>query len=232
MLYVVATPIGNLEDISLRAIRVLGQVEVLVCEDTRRTRILFERHGIGSPKKIISYREDNERTALPGILKLLDEGKDIVLVTDAGYPGISDPGYRLISESVERGIDIEIIPGAGAVTMSLLKSGLPSDSFTFKGFAPKKPGALKKFLELDAELPHTLIFFESPQRVGKFLSFALEVLGDRKAAVCMELTKKFERVSRGYLSDLAEEFREKVVKGEVTVVVSGKNKKFMRERGD
>lgn len=219
MLYIVATPIGNLEDITLRALRVLGEVDVLACEDTRRTRKLYERHGIRSPGKIISYREDNEKNAVNGIIKLLEEGKNVAVCSDAGYPGISDPGYRLISAAIEKGIEIQIIPGAGAVELALLYSGLPTNSFTFRGFPPKKRGQLLKFLEKDRESEYTLIYYESPYRLEKFLVAALEIFGDRRAAVCIEMTKKFERISRGNLSGLVEEFEGKEVKGEVCVVV-------------
>jgi len=224
-LYVIATPIGNLEDITLRAIRILGEIDVLACEDTRRTRILFERHKIPPPKKVISYREENEKTACLGILKLLEEGKKVGLVSDAGYPCLSDPGYRVISEAIKRGINIEVIPGAGAIETALISSGLPTNSFTFFGFPPRKEGQLKHFLEYVRDYTHTLVFFESPRRVGKFLTTALEILGDREAAVCVELTKMFERTTRGYLSELAKEFGEKKIKGEVTVVIAGKGKK-------
>jgi 16S rRNA (cytidine1402-2'-O)-methyltransferase len=229
-LYVIATPIGNLEDITLRALRILGEIDVLACEDTRRTRILFERHKIKSPDRIISYREQNEKTAGPGIIKLLEEGRSVGLVSDAGFPGLSDPGYRLISEAVERGIKVEVIPGAGAIETALLTSGLPSDSYTFLGFPPRKPGALRRFLETERDQAHTLLIYESPLRTEKLLEAALEVLGDRKAAVCIELTKMFEEIRRGYLKDLIEEFRDKKIKGEVTVVIAGNNKKFVREQ--
>lgn len=229
-LFVIATPIGNLEDISHRAIRVLGEIDVLACEDTRRTRILLDRYGIKAASKIISHREQNEKVSAPGIIKLLEEGKTVGLVSDAGYPGLSDPGYRLISEAIEKGIRVEVIPGAGAIEVALLSSGLPSDSFVFLGFPPRKPGQLRRFFEEETESSHTLVIYESPMRTGKLLAAALEVLGDRKAAVCMELTKMFEETKRGYLSELAEEFKEKKIKGEVTVVIAGNNPKFRRDR--
>jgi 16S rRNA (cytidine1402-2'-O)-methyltransferase len=229
-LFVIATPIGNLEDISHRAIRVLGEIDVLACEDTRRTRILLDRYEIKAPSKIISHREQNEKISGPGIIKLLEEGKTVGLVSDAGYPGLSDPGYRLISEAIERGIRVEVIPGAGAIEVALLSSGLPSDSFVFLGFPPRKPGQLRRFFENERESPHTLVLYESPMRTGKLLGAALEVLGDRKAAVCIELTKMFEETKRGFLSELAEEFKEKKIKGEVTVVIAGNNPKFSRDR--
>jgi 16S rRNA (cytidine1402-2'-O)-methyltransferase len=228
MLYVIATPIGNLEDITYRAVRVLGEVDVLAAEDTRRTRILFEKFNIPSPKKIISYREQNEKTAGDGLLKLLMEGKSVALCSDAGYPGLSDPGYRLISAAIEKGIEVVVIPGAGAISTSILSSGLPSDSFTFKGFPPKKSGARTRWLEMDRDLPHTLVIFESPMRVVKLLDSALEVLGDRKSSVCIELTKKFEEIHRGFISELAENLRDVKIKGEVTIVIAGNNPKFLK----
>jgi 16S rRNA (cytidine1402-2'-O)-methyltransferase len=227
-LYVVATPIGNMDDVTLRALRVLGEVDVLVCEDTRRTPRLLERHNVPRPAKLISHHEHNEARAASGILGLLEQGRDVALCTNAGYPGISDPGYRLVSGARERGIPVEVLPGAGAVEAALLASGLPSSSYIFKGFPPKKPGKRRNFLGADADVPHTLVLFESPFRLGKLLADAHEVFGDRLAAVCVELTKKFERVHRGYLSDLAEEFKEVKIKGEVVVVVAGNNPKFTR----
>ncbi len=228
MLYIVATPIGNLEDITYRAVRILGEVDVLAAEDTRRTRILFEKHNIPSPKKVISYREQNEKSAGNRLLKLMEDGKTVALCSDAGYPGLSDPGYRLINAAYERGIKVTVIPGAGAISTALVSSGLPSDSFTHKGFPPKKPGPRRRWLEMDRDLPHTLVIFESPMRVIKLLESALEVLGDRKAAVCVELTKMFEKVHRGYMTDLVDELRDVRIKGEVTIVIAGNNPKFIR----
>jgi len=226
-LVVIATPIGNLEDITYRAVRVLGELDALGCEDTRRTRIIFEKHGITSPRTIFSYREANEAQAEARTLGMLKQGLTVGICSDAGYPGISDAGYRLISRAIEEGIQVEVIPGAGATEPALLYSGLPTSSFTFKGFPPRKPGARRRFLEQEKDLPHTLVFYESPFRVSKLLADALEVYGDRKAAVCIELTKKFERIHRGTLGRLCEEFRDRQIKGEVTVVIAGNNPKFM-----
>lgn len=232
-LFVIATPIGNLEDVTHRAIRVLGQVQAVACEDTRRTRILFSRYGIHAPRTLLSYREATEGHGGNRILGLLGEGVDVGLVSDAGYPGISDAGYRIISTAIEAGYKIEVLPGAGAVTPALLSSGLPTSSFTFKGFPPRKPGPLRRFLEMERDLPHTLVFYESPMRVAKFLAAVQEVLGDRRAAVCIELTKKFERTLRGFAGELAAQLAGRDLKGEVTVVVAGANPKFSRtEAGD
>ncbi len=227
-LYVIATPIGNLEDISFRAVRVLGEVEALACEDTRFTRRIFERHAIRSPRTLLSYHEHNEQHAGQRILGLLESGVSVALCTDGGYPGISDPGYRIIAECRERGFRVDVIPGPSAVSVALVASGLSTSSFTFKGFPPRKPGPLKSFLETERDLPHTLVFFESPFRVAKLLAAARTVYGNRLGAVCIEMTKKFEEIHRGYLDELIEKFQAKQPKGEVTVVIAGNNPKFAR----
>jgi 16S rRNA (cytidine1402-2'-O)-methyltransferase len=227
-LYVIATPIGNLEDVTYRAVRALREIDALACEDTRRTRILLERYDIPRPGILFSYHEHNEERAAQRVLGLLGEGRAVGLVTNAGYPGVSDPGYRAISQAAARGFRVEVLPGAGAAEPALVLSGLPGASFTFKGFAPRTRGRRRSFLAMEKDLPHTLIFFESPRRLAAFLDDALDALGDRRAAVCIEITKMFEQVERGYLSELAERFREAELKGEVTVVIAGGNPKFMR----
>jgi 16S rRNA (cytidine1402-2'-O)-methyltransferase len=228
-LYIISTPIGNLDDITYRAVELLGAVDALACEDTRHTRKIFSRYKIALPGVFFSYHEHNEAAAGQKILKLLKEGKKVALCTDAGTPGISDPGYRIISEALGEGCHIDIIPGASAVTSAILASGLPTSSFTFKGFPPRKKGARKKFLEMETDAPHTLVFFESPFRVGVLLADALEILGNRLAAVCVDLTKMYEKVSRGYLEDLAQTFDNKQTKGEVTVIIAGNNPKFIKK---
>jgi len=227
-LWVIATPIGNLEDTTFRAIRMLKEADALACEDTRRTRILLQHYEIPRPRILLSYGVHNEERACRKILSLLDQGLSVALASDAGSPSISDPGYYLISHALEAGHEIQVIPGADAPTTALIVSGLPASSYTFKGFPPKKPGRLRRFLEMERAQPHSIIVFESPFRVFKLLTAAHEVLGDRKAAVCIELTKKFEEVHRGYLAELAEKFRDRKVKGEVTVVVAGNNPKMLR----
>jgi 16S rRNA (cytidine1402-2'-O)-methyltransferase len=224
-LYVIATPIGNLGDITYRAVRVLGQVDALACEDTRRTRTLYAAYAVPSPRTVLSYREQNEAHAGSRILGLLEQGLAVGLCSDAGYPGISDAGYRIITAVIEKGFRVEVIPGAGAVEVAVLASGLPTSSFTFKGFPPRKPGPRRRFLAMETHTPHTLVFYDSPFRFAVLLRDSLEVLGDRQAAVCIELTKKFEKVHRGSLSRLLEEFEGKTVKGEVTVVVAGSGRK-------
>ena len=226
-LVIIATPIGNLEDITLRAMRALGELNALACEDTRHTRILFEAHKIASPRIIFSYREKNESQAESKIIGLLKEGLSVGVCSDAGYPGISDAGYRLISRAVQEGFEIEVIPGAGAVEPALLSSGLPTSSFTFKGFPPRKPGVRRRFLAQDKDQPHTLVFYESPFRVAALLEDAREVYGDRRAAICVELTKKFEKVHRGTLSELHAQFKDTAIRGEVTVVIAGNHPKFL-----
>jgi 16S rRNA (cytidine1402-2'-O)-methyltransferase len=228
-LYVISTPIGNMDDITYRAVKILGAVDALACEDTRHTRKIFSRYEIPLPNVFFSYHEHNEAAAGQKILNLLNEGKKVALCSDAGTPGISDPGYRIISEAVNNGYQIDIIPGASAVTSALLASGLPTSSFTFKGFPPRKKGPRKKFLEMEKEAPHTLIFFESPYRVGILLADAFEILGNRMAAVCMDLTKMYEKVCKGYLEDLVKTFANKETKGEVTVIIAGNNPKFTKK---
>ena len=228
MLHVVATPVGNLGDLTPRARDAFTSADVIACEDTRRTWALLSAHHITRPK-MISYRQGREESAGQQILKELEAGREVVLCSDGGYPGISDPGYRLVRQVIDAGIPFDVLPGACAVDLALVYSGLPTSSFTFKGFPPRKPGALHRFFEEEKESAHTLIVYESPFRVGHTLKAALEVLGNRQAAVCIELTKQFERVSRGWLADLAAEFDGKPVKGEVALVVAGSNPKFARD---
>jgi len=227
-LYIVSTPIGNLDDISYRAVKILGSVDVLACEDTRQTRKIYSRYEIPFPKIFFPYHEHNEASAGKKILNYLKEGKQVALCTDAGTPGVSDPGYRVISEALASGFNVDIIPGPTAVTSAILSSGLSTSSFTFKGFPPRKPGQRKRFLEMEKDLPHTLVFYESPHRVHPLLKDALEVLGNRLAAVCIDLTKLFAETKKGYLDELTAHFEEKEIKGEVTVVISGNNPKFSK----
>jgi 16S rRNA (cytidine1402-2'-O)-methyltransferase len=220
VLYLVATPIGNLEDVSLRALRVLASVEALACEDTRRTRVLLTRHGIRTPPTLFSLHEHNENRALQRVIGLLEQGIDVALCSDAGQPLISDPGFPTVREVVSRGHSVEVVPGPSAVIAALAVSGLPVSTFTFKGFPPRKAGVRRRFLEQERESIHTLVFFESPRRVGVLLAEALEVYGDRAACICVELTKKFEEVRRGSLAELLEQVGTRPLKGEVTVVVA------------
>ena len=220
VLYFVSTPIGNLGDITLRALETLKLVDIVVSEDTRKTGFLLHHFEIKKPQ--IAFNEYNERKQLPKLVAALQEGKKIALVTDAGTPCISDPGYILVQAALEQGFPFTAIPGPSAVTMSLLLSGLPSHSFTFRGFSPRKSGPRKRFLAVDAEAPHTLIYYESPYRLAAFLADALAVFGDRNAAVCNDLTKLFEQVERAPLSALVETYQTCEPKGEYTVVIEGK----------
>ena len=229
MLHVVATPIGNLADLSPRALDALRGAAAIACEDTRRTWQLLTHFEIPRPAEMFSYRQGNEERVTEKVLSLLAEGKDVALCSDGGYPGISDPGYRLIRACAKASIPYDVVPGASAVEVALLMSGLSTSSFTFRGFPPRGPGALRNWFAEDADKEHTLICYESPFRVGATLEAALDALGDREAAVCIELTKMHERVSRGYLSDLVSEFRDAKVKGEVALVIAGSNPKFARK---
>ena len=220
-LILIATPIGNLGDASERLRQTLPTLDILCCEDTRHTGSLVTLLGIERPKLYVANHEHNERALAARIVEWLNEGKRVGLCSDAGYPLVSDPGYPAVVAALEAGHELEVIPGPSAVTVALLLSGLPPSSYTFKGFAPRKPGHRRAFLEEDAQSRHTLIFYESPFRIGKLLQEALEVYGDRRAAVCLELTKQFQRVKRGTLSELAPQFDEKA-KGEAVVVIEGR----------
>jgi 16S rRNA (cytidine1402-2'-O)-methyltransferase len=227
MLHVVATPIGNLGDLSPRALEVLKGAAMIACEDTRRTWQLLSHFGVPRPE-MLSYRQGNEERLTERIVAAVKGGAEVALCSDGGYPGISDPGYRLIRACAKENVPYDVIPGASAVNVALLMSGLSTSSFTFRGFPPRGPGALRNWFAEDRDKEHTVVCYESPFRVGATLEAALDALGDREAAVCIELTKMHERVSRGYLSDLAAEFRDAKVKGEVALVIAGCNPKFAR----
>jgi len=220
LLYLVATPIGNLGDITLRALEVLRLVDLIASEDTRKTSILLHHYDIHKPQK--SYHAFNEKKVVPKLIEQLLKGQSIAVVTSAGMPGISDPGYSLVHAAIENGIPVTAIPGPSALVMALVLSGLPAHSFTYKGFSPRKSGARRRFLEEDAESPHTLVFYESPYRLQAFLGDVMAILGDRRVAVANDLTKKFEEVLRGKLSEILEIVKEKPPRGEYTVVIEGK----------
>jgi 16S rRNA (cytidine1402-2'-O)-methyltransferase len=219
-LYLVATPIGNLGDITLRALETLRQVDFVASEDTRHTGVLLKHFEISKPQ--IAFHEHNERQATPRIIQLLEEGKSVAVVTSAGTPGISDPGFVLVREAVNAGLGVTAIPGPAAFVMALVLSGLPVHSFTFRGFPPHKPGQRRHFLEADKDSPYTLIYYESPFRLHKLLQDALEVFGDRPAAVAKELTKLYESVRRGNLSELLANLEENP-KGEYVLLIGGRN---------
>ena len=227
MLHVIATPIGNLGDLSPRAVEAFRSAKLIACEDTRRTWQLLAHFEIPRPE-MVSYRQGNEERFTGRIVASVKAGDEVALCSDGGYPGISDPGYRLIRTCAHEGLPYDVIPGASAVNVALLMSGLSTSSFTFRGFPPRGPGALRNWFAEDADKDHTLVCFESPFRIAATLAAALDVFGDREAAVCIELTKLHERVSRGYLSDLVAQFRDAQVKGEVALVIAGANPKFRR----
>ncbi len=220
MLYLVATPIGNLGDITMRALEILRAVDLIASEDTRKTSILLNHYDIHKPQK--SYHAFNEKKVVPKLIEKLLEGESIAVVTNAGTPAISDPGYSLVRAAIDNDIPVTAIPGPAAVIMALTLSGLPAHSFTFKGFPPRKSGARQRFIAEDRESAHTQIFYESPYRIQAFLEDALAVLGDREAVVANDLTKKFESLYRGKLSDLIEIFKAEQPRGEYTVVIEGK----------
>jgi 16S rRNA (cytidine1402-2'-O)-methyltransferase len=219
MLFLIATPIGNLGDITLRAVETLRSVDVVASEDTRKTGLLLKHLGI--EKRQIAFHEHNEQRAGAQIIAMLEEGQSVAVVTDGGTPGISDPGYTLVRRAIDAGLPVTMIPGAAAFVMGLVLSGLPVHSFTFRGFPPRKPGPRKRFLAVDKDSPHTLIFYESPYRVLPLLRDALAVYGDRYAALARELTKLHETVSRGTLSSLIRLLETKEPRGEYVVVIAG-----------
>jgi len=219
MLYLVATPIGNLGDITLRALEVLRAVDYVASEDTRKTGLLLKHFEIKKPQ--IAFHEHNEDKAGQRITALLQQGLSVAVVSNAGTPGVSDPGYTLIRRAVELDLPVTMIPGPSALIMAVVLSGLPSHAFTFRGFPPRKSGKRRSFLAIDRESPHTLVFYESPYRLREFLVDALAVYGDRPAAVANELTKLFESVRRGTLSALIAQAEESEPRGEYVVVISG-----------
>jgi len=219
ILYIVSTPIGNLEDVTLRALRVLREVDLIAAEDTRRTRQLLSHYGIHKP--LLSYHEHNRRMREESLLEELRGGRNIALVTDAGTPGISDPGEHLVRRAVQESIPLVPIPGPSALVAALSVSGLPTESFIFYGFLPSKLPARQKFLLSLKDRPETLIFYESPKRLRSFLEDAFRILGDRQVMVAREMTKVYEEVYRGMASEVLRELGEEEIKGEVTIVLEG-----------
>ncbi len=225
MLYLVATPIGNLNDITLRALDTLREVDIIASEDTRKTGLLLKHFAISKPQ--IAFHEHNEQQAGERIEGLLRAGKSVAVVTNAGTPGISDPGFTLVRRAINAGVGVTMIPGAAAFVMALVLSGLPVHSFTFRGFPPRKTVGRCKFLEIDKSTPHTLIFYESPYRIEALLTDALTVYGDREAALANDLTKLFEKVERSTLSTLLATVKGKTLKGEFILVVAGASKQAL-----
>ena len=218
-LYIVSTPIGNLKDITLRALETLKEADLILAEDTRRTYILLNHYEIRN-KKLISYNDYNKEKVIPKIIEELKNNKKIALVSDSGTPGISDPGFRLIRESIKSNIPIIPIPGATASIAALVSSGFATDSFVFYGFIPKKEKAKKDFFE---RLPsNTVIFYESPYRLIKTLKMLAEIIPEREICVGRELTKKFEEFIRGSADEVYENLKDRNIKGEITIIINKK----------
>ncbi|MHB1296669.1 MAG: 16S rRNA (cytidine(1402)-2'-O)-methyltransferase [Anaerolineae bacterium] len=230
MLYLVATPIGNLGDITLRALETLKAVDLIASEDTRKTGRLLQHFEIKKPQ--IPFQEHNEERAGQRILALLRDDKSVALVTNAGTPGISDPGYSLVRLALREGFEVTMIPGATAFVMALVLSGLPVHSFTFRGFTPRKATARKRFFGADAASPYTLIYYESPYRLLTALEDALEVFGDRPCALANDLTKLFEQVWRGSLSEVRAALEGQTLKGEYVLVIGGAESRPAEEPAD
>ena len=216
-LYIVSTPLGNLEDITLRALRILKEVDLIACEDTRVTRKLLTHYQISKP--LVSYFQQNQLFRIPYLIEKLKEGKNIALVSDAGTPGISDPGFFLIKEAIKQKIKIVPIPGASAVITALVVSGLPTDDFIFIGFLPRKKSKISKELVKLSELKKTIIFYESPYRIKKTLEIIKEILPEARVVLARELTKKFEEVLRGKPEDLLKQIENRKLKGEIIVTL-------------
>jgi 16S rRNA (cytidine1402-2'-O)-methyltransferase len=217
-LYIVPTPIGNLEDITLRALRILREVRLIAAEDTRTTRKLLDRYEITTP--LTAYHEHNKLTKLDAIIGALTAG-DVALVSDAGTPGISDPGYELIHEAIARQVTVVSLPGPSAVVAALVASGLPTDSYLYLGFLPRKAKALRDALSALAAEPRTVVVYESPNRLTDTLAAIIEVLGDRPVAVARELTKIHEEIQRGLASEVLAHYQANEPRGEITLVIGG-----------
>lgn len=218
-LYIVATPIGNLEDITLRALRILKEVHVIACEDTRRTRILLDHYGI--EKALISFFEHNEVRRISDLLGRLEHGDSVAVVSDAGTPTISDPAFKLVREAAEKGFTVVTVPGVSAAIAALAVSGLPTDAFVFEGFLPQKKGRQTAWKRLALE-DRTIILYESPHRIEKTLAEIAAALGDRPVVVARELTKKFEEVLRGSATAMMSHFKTHTPRGEFVILVAGK----------
>jgi len=218
-LFVCATPIGNLQDVTLRLLQTLAEVEVIAAEDTRRTRKLLTHHGVQA--RLISYHEVNEVARTPELVDLLRRGQRVALVTDAGMPAVSDPGWRLIRAAIDGGVPVEVVPGPSAVLAALVASGLPTARFAFEGFLPRRAGDRQRRLSSIAADDRTLVFFEAPDRLAGTLEDLATAFGPRRAAVARELTKVHEEVLRATLPELAADVASDVVRGEVAIVVEG-----------
>jgi len=222
ILYLVATPIGNLQDITQRALETLGRVRAIAAEDTRRTRRMLARLGVDA--SVVSLFEHNERARIPGLVRRLEAGESIAVVTDAGSPGVADPGFRLVRAAIEAGVRVESIPGPSAVIAALQVSGLPTDAFTFVGFLPVRPGARRRRLEELKERRETIVAFESPHRIDATLADLEELWGDRPVALARELTKQFEEVLRGSARQVRERLTAGRRRGEMVLVLGGRGR--------
>lgn len=219
-LHIVSTPIGNLKDITLRAIETLNEVDFILCEDTRVTSVLIKQYNI--IKQLISFNAVSETKKIPMIIERLRNGQSYALVSDSGTPAISDPGIRLVSEAIKNGIEVISVPGATALIAALTISGLPTDSFVFEGFLPQKKGRQKKLDELTNE-ERTIVLYESSHRIDKLIDELVEYFPERYVVVCRELTKKFEETWRGYPPELKEKLNEKTIKGEFVIIIANKS---------
>ena len=219
-LYIVSTPIGNLKDITLRAIEILKEVDFIICEDTRVTSVLLKNYDI--KKELVSMNARTESKKIPGLIERINKGENCALVSDAGTPSVSDPGVRLISTAIKNDIKVVPVPGASAFITALSISGLPTDSFVFEGFLPQKKGRNKKLKQLSEE-ERTIIIYESPYRIEKLLKELHEFMPERFVVLCRELTKKFEEVRRGSPKELLETFNKSVNKGEFVIIIAPKN---------
>ncbi len=221
-LYIISTPIGNIRDITLRALDILGEVALIAAEDTRVSRKLLSHYGISA--RMESFHKFNEESKKSKLLKVLLDGKSVALISDSGTPGISDPAFSIVREVIKHNIPITSVPGANSIIPALVLSGLPTDKFYFGGFPPVKSGPKRRFFEELKDREETLIFFESPHRLLKTINTISEALGDRECSICRELTKKYEEIFRGRISHIIENADEMTIRGEFVLVVSGNRK--------
>ncbi|MBN2422563.1 16S rRNA (cytidine(1402)-2'-O)-methyltransferase [Candidatus Woesearchaeota archaeon] len=217
MLYLVATPIGNLEDITLRALRILKEADLILAEDTRRTSLLLKRYNLNN--KLVSYNDINKTKKTKHIINLLKNNKNIALVSDSGTPGISDPGFFLVREGVKEKVELSVLPGANAAIAALVGSGLPTDKFSFYGFLPKKPNKKKEFFNEIKNKKETTIIYESPHRINKTIELLCEIMPDKPIVIARELTKKFEEFIRGTAVEINEKIKNRKIKGELVILL-------------
>ena len=220
-LIVIPTPIGIMEDMTYRAVRILQELQAVACEDTRQIKRIFNRYNINRPQHLYSCHGHNEKGAARRTLSLLREGYDVGLCSDAGMPGISDPGQLVIQEVLDSGLEIDVLPGPSAAPTALLAAGVKAAQFAFLGFLPQRQARRRRALELYLSSDTALVIYESPRRLGRLLGEAADLFGDRRGAVCLELTKKFQRVDRGTLTKLAQRFDKAIPRGEAVLVIGG-----------